>query len=241
MTELKLIHPLKDSLPPLRFGEPLAVVADVVLETPWLELPNSLGRRLSELDGEPEIALSFETRYPAPVKALAGGRADVRDTGKDDHSGPPARKGSAGRGVEVTVKSGTYFEVVYSHLKRGTARVGLLKTGEVVGQSGNSGRCVDGAKSAYVKIAARNKGSQLRLDELVEPVFLEATINGYSIGRPKKLEPGELVHKGVALERVLVESGKEDIYRAGENTLVVSVKRGSRTLARHEEIVPVEW
>ena len=65
MTELKLIHPLKDSLPPLRFGEPLAVVADVVLETPWLELPNSLGRRLSELDGEPEIALSFSSRESA--------------------------------------------------------------------------------------------------------------------------------------------------------------------------------
>jgi hypothetical protein len=246
MIDLRVLHPIPDSLHPLRFGAILEPLVDVVLDVPWVESPN-LGRRVGELDGETEVAACYETRHPVPVKALASGRAEMRDSGRDDHSGPPARKGNAGRGLEVTVTTGTYFTVSYSHLKRGTARVGVVKAGDVIGQSGNSGRCLDGAKGAYVKLAVRQKGGLVRLEDLVEPIFIEWTANGVSLARAKKLPPGELVHKNFALERAVIESGRlkesgtEEVFRAGENELVVSLRRGSRQLARQKLSWYLEW
>jgi len=240
MTDLKLLHPRKDSLPPLRFGEELGIVVDVHLDVPWVELPN-LGRRLHSLDGEPEVAHAIETKYPVPVKALAGGRAELKDTGRDDHAPSGAPRGNAGRGVEVIVKTGAGFELTYSHLKRGSGRMGLLKTGDVVGQSGNSGRCIDGAKSAFVKLAARNGGSQIKLEELLEPVTVDATWNGVPVVAPKRLEAGAVDFKAFPLTRVLIEAGKDDIFRAGENEIHVCVRRGPRVLAQVKETVILEW
>lgn len=240
MIDLTILHPPSDPTSPLRFGSPLGVVVDITLDVPWVEL-SYLGSRLSELDGEAEVASAYETRHPVPVKALASGRIEVRDSGKDDHSGPPPRKGNSGRGCEVIVRTGSHFEISYSHLKRGAIRAGLAKAGEAIGQSGNSGRCLNGAKSAYVKIAVRQKGSQVKVEDLIEPIFVESTINGVPIGNPKKLPPGELVHKGLVLDTILLELGRDDLFKSGETELVVTLRRGSRRLAQRSQTVYIEW
>lgn len=238
MIDLRILRPRAEKAP-VRFGELLEVVVDLDLDAePWFALP-SFGRRVSSLDGEPEPAVAFDTGSPVAVKALVSGRAETRDTGHDDHSPPPMRAARAGRGCEVTVTSGG-FELTYSHLKRGGAKVGRVRAGETIGMSGNTGRCVDGARRAFVKLAARRRGAHARVEEFTEPIVVESTLNGQRLARPLELPAGEVRFENLVLERVLVNPERGDIFRIGENELEVLVRRGAKSLARVRSVCRLE-
>lgn len=238
MIDLRIVEPRPEGAP-VKFGEPVVVVVDLGLDEPWFALP-ALGSRLNDLDGEPEPALFFETPSGASVKALASGRAETRDTGEDDHSGPGARSGRARRGCEVTVKTGSDIEITYSHLKRGSAKTGSVRAGDAIGASGNSGRCPNGARRSFVKIAAKRRAANARIEDFTEPLTVEATLNGLPLGAPTRVPGGEVVVKGLKLERVPALIEKEDQFRSGDNELYVALKRGSRTLARATATVRIE-
>src|SRR5688572_29167605 len=142
MATLSVVRPQRDTAP-LRYGEPFEIIVDVDLDEPWFTAP-SLGSKLTtSIDGEPDPAATFKLVGPEQVRALVNGRAEVKDTQIDDLGGPPLRASKAGRGHEVIVTSGA-FQLSYGHLKRGSGKSGQVKAGEVIGQAGNTGRCVDG-------------------------------------------------------------------------------------------------
>lgn len=228
-------------VPSVRFGEPLTVVVDVELDEPWFVIPH-LGRRITgNFDGVQEPAVLFEVRPGATVKSLASGRAQSADTGKDDHSSSPIKPGPAGRGCEVTVKSGT-FEVTYSHLKRGTAKNGIqVRPGEPIAVAGNTGRCVDGAKGTYLKITARSKAVKVRPEEYADKITVEATLNGYSLGPPVALPEGELAVRELKLEPIIIDADNPDRYKRGQNELEVVAKRDARVIGRRKGIVTIDF
>lgn len=131
--------------------------------------------------------------------------------------------------------------IAYSHLKRGSARMGLVKVGDTVGTTGNTGRCVDGARSAYMTLSGRFRGADVRLEEYTEPLVIAWTWNGETLSSPTRLPAGEVELKSFALERVVLDAERYPAMRTGENQLALSLRRGSRTLARAEEVVIAEW
>ncbi len=235
---VRIIAPNRDTAP-ARFGDFIRIAVDVSLDEPWFVLPSNLGSRMGALDGEPEPALAFQANGAVPVRALVSGKGAMRDSGIDDHGPSPLRAVKGGRGCELVVTSGA-LELTYSHLKRGSARGGPVRAGDTVGLTGNSGRCVNGARGHYVKIAARRRSSPVALEEFSEAYTLEAQLNGLPLVASEKLPPGETSFKRYELEKAPVLIERADQFRTGENELLVVLKRGSRTLARDAGAVVVE-
>jgi len=236
MVRLKIVEPRSDT-PSIRFGEKLTVVVDLELDEPWFPAPEH-GRRLTQLDGEPALALAFDTGGPSPIRTLVSGRAEARDSGVDDRSGPPLRSIRGGLGLEVTIRSGE-MELVYSHLKRSNPRTGRVKAGDIVGTSGNTGRCLSGEKGSFVKVAAKRAGSPARIDDFTTPITVETKVNGTSVGRPFQVPAGEVECLGLRLDPVVVSVERPDPFRSGENQVDVTVKRGSRVLASQGVATPL--
>jgi hypothetical protein len=138
------------------------------------------------------------------------------------------------------VTTGAAFQLVYSHLKRGSAKGGSVDAGDAVGQSGNTGRCVDGARHSFVKIAAKRRSLGVRVEEFTEPVTVEATLNGLILVVPEKVPPGEIRFDKIKLDRQTKTPDQWDRARDGAGELVVTVRRGSRTLARAQMTARME-
>jgi hypothetical protein len=227
----------------VKYCDPMKVIVELDLDEPWFTVPN-LGRRLSgQFDGDNEPAYIFETRIGVPVKAFVGGRTTVHDTGRDDHSGAPVRTGNpALRGCEVVVKNGA-FEISYSHLKRGSAFGGsTVKLGDVVGLTGNTGRCLDGAKRGFVRIAVKSKSIRMRLDEFCDPITIDGLFNEKPLFPPVCVAEGELLCKNVKLEEVYVDPDNPDLFKRGdENVLEVVARRGDRVIARRKGFVKIDF
>lgn len=242
-TAIRIVSPLppEGDTPSARFGLALKVVVDVDLDEPWFEIPN-LGRRLTgKFDGDNGPAAIFEMQPGASVKALVGGRTMASDTKLDDHSGSPVLSGPAAGGCEVKVKFGS-FEVIYSHLKRGSTKNGLqVRAGEVIGVAGNTGRCLDGAKRHFLKISARSGPTRVRLETYSDPVTVDATLNGFSLWKPVEVPAGELFSRNVALHDVVIDGERPDTFRRGENELEVVVKRGGRPIAKRKSVITIEF
>jgi len=238
LNEVRIVHPLRGD-PPSRPGDPLEPILEVDLVQPWFPLP-ALGRRIQTVTGQRPLGLAFETPGPRPVHALAAGSVEVRDSRLDDHGGISVRGSRAGGGYEAVVATRN-LRISYLHLKRGSARAGPVRAGEVVGVSGNTGRCVDGSGRAFVEIEARSEGKLCDLSEFSLPIVVELRINGTPVGKPRPLPPGEVEFRGFRLERLIIDPERRpDLFRPGtENVLEVVLMRGPQRIARAETILKI--
>lgn len=166
-----------------RAGSDLAIELDIDLAEPWLERPR-LGREVRTVDGHSPsgLALAFESDKPASVPGLVSGTAIVSDTRIDVHTPAGFPDAGAGRGYELTIVAPGGFTVSYGHLGRGTGKTGLVRAGESIGQTGNTGRCVDGCHTTFVNIEVAGVRHARSLDELFTPIEVELLVDGKSRG-----------------------------------------------------------
>jgi hypothetical protein len=185
-----------------RAGDSVDVHVDVEVPDPWIERPK-LGREVRDVDGHgaPGVSVAFECDRGTGVPAFFSGTAQVRDTRIDVHTPAGFPDAGAGRGYEVTLRSQGGAEVRYGHLARGSGKQGSVKAGEVIGQSGNTGRCVDGCGRQFVLVEFSGMRHARTLDELCQPIELELWVDGKQQGRPVRFPAGETSARGIAVGR----------------------------------------
>jgi hypothetical protein len=174
-----------------RAGSDLAIELDIELAEPWLERPR-LGRAVRDVDGHAPsgLVMAFECEKPASVPALLSGTAQASDTRIDVHTPAGFPDAGAGRGHELTIVAPGGFRVTYGHLARGSAKTGLVRAGEAVGATGNTGRCIDGCGKSFVAIEVKGARFARSLEELFAPIEVELLVDGKSRGA-KTLPAGE--------------------------------------------------
>src|SRR5579871_771963 len=174
----------------VRLGDEVPVEVSLELADPWIELPR-LGREAHDVSGSglSSLEAAFETDRSIAVPALISGDARVTDTRIDVHTPRGFPDAGAGRGVEVTVRSGS-IEVRYGHLARGTARSGPVRVGEQIGSTGNTGRCVDGCGRSFVVVGVAGSRAR-RIGDLADPIELELLVGGRKQGSSVRVPAGE--------------------------------------------------
>jgi len=218
-----------------RAGSELDVVLDIELPEPWLEKPR-LGKEVPSVDGRGSrpLTISFECEKGTAVPALVTGTAVTRDTRIDVHSGEGFPDAGAGRGHEVALVAPGGLTVIYGHLARGTSKAGFLHAGATIGQSGNTGRCVDGCGRSFVAIAIEGTKTARTLDDVFAPLEVEVLLDGKPQARTK-LPAGETRLPSFRAGRVRVprDAGK------GALALEVRLERRRSVLASLREDIKV--
>jgi hypothetical protein len=211
-----------------RAGSDLAIELDIELAEPWLERPR-FGKETRTIDGHvpPSLAVAFESDKSQSVVALVSGTAQVQDTRIDVHTPAGFPDAGAGRGCELTIVAPSGFRVSYGHIARGSARTGLVRAGEVVAASGNTGRCVDGCGRTFCLVEIAGTRNARMLDDLFAPVEVELLLDGRTKGAVK-LPAGETKLSSFAAGRVSVprDQGK------GACALEVRLKRRGSVIAK---------
>jgi murein DD-endopeptidase MepM/ murein hydrolase activator NlpD len=218
----------------VRYGKTLEVVIDASVSEPWFKLPR-FGQKIPSVTGESHRGLDFKAPSPKPVKSVTAGTAKISDTGIDDHSGQGKGNRKAGRGYEVIVKSGD-FSVHYGHLKRNTGKSGKIRVGDILGQTGNTGRCLNGCDGTFAHFEVRKGSLAQDLNAVSRPVQVHVEVNGKSLGNAVDLPPGEVDISGLKVGRYSV---KKSHFSKAENELTIHLKRGSKVLAKQTMKVPV--
>jgi hypothetical protein len=166
-----------------RAGGDLAIELDIELAEPWLERPR-IGREVRTVDGHSPsgLVLDFTSDQPASVPSLITGTAIVADSRIDVHTPAGFPDAGAGRGYEVTVVAPGGFTVSYGHLARGSGRTGLVRAGDAIGSTGNTGHCVDSCHATFVHVEVAGVRHARSLDELFAPIEVELLVDGRSRG-----------------------------------------------------------